>query len=57
MEQCERKQECDRRLTWNPSSCECEYKKKQAYLLVEKCKENIDENEIIYNKTFNKRVQ
>ena len=37
--------------SWNPSSCVCEFKKKAAHLLVEKCKENIDEDDMIKNKT------
>ena len=31
----------------------CKYRKKVVDSLVEKCSENINENEVVYNKTFN----
>ena len=64
------KKRCDKDFIWNPSTCNCEcdkscdggeyldhenYKcKKMIDQLVEKCSENIDENEMIYNRTNRK---
>ena len=42
------KKECHKGFIFNPSNCNCEYRKKVAHLLVEKC----DEVEIIDNKTL-----
>ena len=63
------KERCNKGFIWNPSNCNCgcdkscdigeylDYKnckcKKMINQLVEKCRENIDENEMNYNKTLN----
>ena len=63
------KKRCDKGFIWSPRSFNCKFDKSSdvgGYLdhknckckkvidqLAEKCSENIDENEIIYNMTFN----
>ena len=60
---------CDKRFIWNPSNCGCECDKScdfGEYLdfenckcrkkLIERCSEDIFENEIIYNTTLNENV-
>ena len=45
--ECKKLISCDKGFIWNPSNCECEYKKRAAYSSVEECKENINENETL----------
>ena len=57
---------CDKRFVWNSSNCKCKYDKSceiGQYLdyknikcrekVVDKCRKNIDKNELIYNGTEN----
>ena len=47
-------EECGNKF-WNPNSCKCEYRKKAAHLLAEKCEEIID-NKNVPIKKYNKTV-
>ena len=49
--ECNKINKCNKGFNWNPSNCNCENRKKVAHLLVDECKENIDEDELIQNKT------
>ena len=43
--------ECNNNKFWNPSNCECEYRKKAAYL-TEECQEIIDNEAVSINNTI-----
>ena len=49
--ECNKINKCNKGFNWNPSNCNCENRKKVAHQSVEECKENIDEDELIQNKT------
>ena len=37
---------------WNPNSCKCEYRKKEAHLLTQECEETIDNKTLLIKNTI-----
>ena len=49
--ECIKLDRCSEEFSWNPINCICGFKKKIANLLVDDCKENINEDDMVENKT------